>query len=110
MTIEEDKTLAVDMPSYKPIVTLDKFTQCAFFEIWSRRFHDNRVLLACHKVAPHNKIVFTKDPTLGTEPYYVSGKTIKKYPKESNGAIKCYVVPLDELKALIINQRSLHEC
>lgn len=82
-----------------------KFTQFKYFEIWERRFHDNRVLLAAHKVGEHNKIVFTKDPTMGTEPYYVSGKSVKKYPKEDNGKISVYAVPIKELEPLEIDIR-----
>jgi hypothetical protein len=63
------------------------------------------VLLAAHKVGEHNKIVFTKSPALGSQPYYLSAKQIKKYPKETNGKIICYAVPIDELRPLEINER-----
>jgi hypothetical protein len=86
---------------------LNKFDPVSYFEIWSRRFHDNKVLLAAHKVGVNNKIVFTKDPTLGTEPYYLSGKTIKKYKKESNGKIMVYAVPIEELQLLEINMKDM---
>jgi hypothetical protein len=90
-------------------MTLDKYTQTSAFTIWTPRYHDQTVLLAAHKVGLHNKILFTKAKHLGTDPYYVSGKTIKKYKKESNGKIDCYAVPLGELEPLIINTRDLRE-
>lgn len=79
---------------------LPKYTSMNFFSIWTRRYHDNRVLLAAHKIGQHNKVVFTKDPGMGTEPYYISGKTVKKYPKTSNGKISVYEVPVDEFEPL----------
>lgn len=79
---------------------LPRMTQMKYFAIYQPRYHDKRVLLAAHKVGEHNKIVFLQAPDMGTEPYYVSGKTVKKYPKQSNGAIKCYAVPLSELETL----------
>lgn len=88
---------------------VQRFTPLNYFEIWSRRFHDNKVLLAAHKVGTHNKVVFTKDPTLGTHPYYVAGTTVKKYKKESNGAIPVYAVPIDEFEPLEIDTRDLRE-
>jgi len=88
---------------------LSKFTSCNYFEIFAPRYRDKTVLLACHRVGEHNKIVFTKAPSLGTDPYYASAKTIKKCKKESNGSIMCYVVPLDELQPLEINERDWRE-
>lgn len=84
-----------------------KFTPLNYFEIWSPRYKDNRVLLAAHKVGENNKIVFTKAQHMGTEPYYLSGKTIRKYPKESNGKVMCYAVPLDELEPLEIDEKDI---
>jgi hypothetical protein len=86
---------------------LGKYDQCSYFGIFSRRYHDNKVLLAAHKVGTHNKIVFLKDKGMGTEPYYCSGKTIKKYGTTSNGSIKVYVVPIEELEPLTINQKDI---
>ena len=54
-------------------------------------------------------MVFTQAPSLGTEPYYVSGKTIKKHRKEINGRIMCYAVPLDELEPLGLSENSVLE-
>lgn len=87
-------------------MTLPKHTQFKFFEIWTPRWHDRKVLLACHKVGEHNKIVFTKAPTLGAEPYYVSGKTIKASKKENNGKIDCYAVDLSLLEPLELEETS----
>jgi hypothetical protein len=88
---------------------LQKFTPLNYFGIYSRRYHDNKVLLAAHKVGQHNKIVFLNDKGMGTEPYYCSGKTIKKYSKTSNGSISCHVVPIEELEPLEINLRDIRE-
>lgn len=81
---------------------LSRLTPCNYFEIWSRRFHDNKVLLAAHKVGEHNKIVFTKDKGMGTRAYYISGKQVKSYPKTTNGKISVYEIPVDELEPLEI--------
>ncbi len=83
---------------------IDKLTPLKDIVIWQPRWHDKRVLIACHKVGEHNRITFTKAPTY-PDVYYLSGKTIKKYKKESNGTIDCYSVPLSELEPLEINQK-----
>lgn len=88
---------------------VNRLTPLNYFEIWSPRFHDSKVLLAAHKVGEHNKIVFTKAKSMGDQPYYLSGKTIKQYAKEDNGKIQCYAVPIHELQPLEINQRDLRE-
>ncbi len=89
---------------------LDKFTPMSYFEIWEPRYRDTTVLLACRKVGTHNKIVFTGNSKgynlMGTEPYYVSGKIVKKCKKESNGRIDCFVVPLDKLETLELSANS----
>ena len=87
---------------------LDKYTQMSYFEIWHPRYHDQRVLLAKRKVGKHNKIVFTKAPTLGDKPYYISGAKIKRFKIENNGKIDCYAVPLDELEPLEYTVNSIH--
>ena len=78
------------------------------FSIWHPVYSENRVMLKAAKVRDHNKVVFTKAPSMGTEPYYVSGKTIKKYKKTNNGVILCYSVPLEELQQLKYNERCEH--
>lgn len=88
---------------------LCKHSQFHVFEIWSPRYHDKKVLLNAFKVGTHNKIMFTKAPSMGEEPYYVSGKTVKKYPKVSNGTIMTYSVPLDELRPLELPEHCIHE-
>lgn len=82
------------------MVKFDKYTQMSYFEIWEPRYRDKTVLLAKRKVGTHNKIKFTKAPSMGTNPYYVSGKVVKKGRIESNGRIDCYVVKLDDLEPL----------
>lgn len=79
---------------------LDKHTQFKYFEIWEPKYSNKTVLLAKRKVGTHNKIIFTKAPSMGTEPYYVSGAVVRKCKKTNNGAIDCYVVPLDKLEPL----------
>lgn len=92
-------------------IELDRFTQFTAFEILAPRWHDKRVLMKANRVGEHNKLVFTgkQGKALGAKVYYVSGKTVKKYPKQSNGVIMCYSVPLHELKVLRFSERSLHE-
>ncbi len=84
----------------------DKFMQMAYFEIWQPRYHDRVVLLSKNKVGTHNKIRFTKAPSMGDGLYYVSDKVVKKCKVESNGTIKCYAVPLDELERLEITEKT----
>lgn len=88
---------------------MDRMTQFHCFEIWQRRFHDNKVLLAAHKVGEHNKIIFTKDNQMGTDPYYIAGKAVKKYKKVSNGKIMVYAIPVDELQPLELSERSAYD-
>lgn len=68
-------------------------------DIWQPRWKDKVVMLACHKVGDNNEIVFTKTPSMQGS-YYVSGKVARSYPKESNGTISCYAVPIHELEPL----------
>jgi len=86
-----------------------KHTPMSFIEIWQPRYRDKTVLIAVRKVGTHNKIVFTKAPSMGTEPYYASGALIKKGKKESNGSIDCYVVKLDDLTPLELSERCEHQ-
>jgi hypothetical protein len=67
-------------------------------EIWAPRWHDRKVLIACHKVGVSNEIVFTKAPTLKGI-YTIKGSEVEKYPKESNGVLDCFAVPLDQLRS-----------
>ena len=66
-------------------------------EIFAPRWHDRKVLIACHKVGVNNEIVFTKAPTLPGV-YEIKGSEVEKYPKESNGTIDCFAVPLSALR------------
>jgi len=86
-------------------VKLDKLTSFNYIEIWQPRWHDRKVLIAKHKVGQHNKVVFTKAPTLEGE-YYISGTEVKKYKLEHNGTISCYAVPLDKLDKLELTENS----
>ena len=79
-------------------------------EVWSPRWHDKKVLIPDYKVADNNIIRFTKSPTLPDDKlHYVSGKTVKKYKKETNGSVMCYCVPLDQLQDFETAERCLHE-
>lgn len=91
------------------MVKFDRLTQFHVFSIFEPRYHDQRVLLKANKVGEHNKIIFTKAKSMGTDPYYVSGKMVKKYPKVSNGTIWCYSVPLDKLEPLEYSENSMLE-
>lgn len=81
--------------------------------IWEPRWRDRRVLLATYKVGEHNKIVFsgnpvTKNNSMGTEPFYISGKKARKFKKEDNGTISVYSIPLDVFEPLEIKERCEH--
>jgi hypothetical protein len=78
-------------------------------KIWSPRWHDRVVLIACHKVKEDNEIVFTKTPSLSLV-YCVKGEVIKKYPVESNGTIDCYAVPLKVITKKEGEARELSDC
>jgi hypothetical protein len=66
-------------------------------------------LLADYKIADNNKVYFTEAPSMGEDPYYVSGRVVKKYKKESNGRINCYAVPLSELEPFMIETPCEHD-
>lgn len=91
-------------------MTTCRHVQMSYFPILSPRWHDRKVLLASRKVKEHNKIVFTgKDgASMGEEPYYISGKELKKSRKESNGVIPCYAVDLDKLQQLTYTELCEH--
>lgn len=79
------------------------------FDIKHPRYYDKRVLLKASKVRDNNKVVFTDAPSMGEQPYYISGRTIKKFKKENNGVIDVYSVPLEELTTLQYKDRCEHE-
>lgn len=71
--------------------------------IWQPRWRDKTVLIAKRVVVEHNLVRFTEAPSLGDGLYYLSGKTIRKYPAESmktsrGGSILVHPVSLDELE------------
>lgn len=78
---------------------IKRTTACQYFEIWQPRWKDRKVLLARHKVGTHNKIVFTKSPTLPGE-WYISGSDITRCNLETNGKIDCYAVSLSFLEPI----------
>lgn len=86
-----------------------RHTPMKAFEIFAPKYSTKQVLLKAIKVGEHNKITFTKAPSMGTDPYYISGKNVKKYPKDSNGSIMCYSVPLEELEPLEYQDGCIHQ-
>lgn len=80
-------------------MVLPPLTSCQLFEIWQPRWKDRMVLLAAHKVGTHNKIIFTKAPSLPGE-YYVSGRDVHQCNQTTNGKIAVYEVPLRFLEPL----------
>lgn len=85
-----------------------KHLQFKPFEIWHPLYSEDKVLLKASKVGEHNKVYFTKAPSMGTEPYYVNGKNVKKYKKTTNGVLTVYAVPLSELQPLKLEERCEH--
>lgn len=70
-------------------------------EIWEPRYHDSVVLIHPNKVDDDNIIYFSKvspKSALYQREFYLSGEEIKSYPRESNGTVMCYVVPLEALE------------
>jgi hypothetical protein len=80
-------------------MVLDHLTPTQQLDIWQPRWKDRKVLLAKHKVGTHNRVTFSKSPTLTGE-FYISGAKAATYPVESNGKIMCYCVDLDALEPL----------
>ncbi len=78
---------------------ISRLTPCQVLTIKQPRYKDRVVMLACYKVGDHNKIVFTHAKEMPGA-YYVSGKVARSYPKETNGSIMCFSVPLHELEPL----------
>lgn len=78
---------------------LSRTTPCQVLSIKQPRWKDSVVMLACYKVGDNNEVVFTHAPTMGGK-YYVSGRIARSYPKQSNGSIMCFAVPLHELEPL----------
>lgn len=76
--------------------------------VWEPRWHDRRALIATYKVGENNRITFPKTKSM-PDAYYLSGKTIRQFKKESNGTIDCYCVPLDKLEPLEITPHCIHE-
>jgi len=88
-------------------------TPMVFFDIFSPRYHDNKVLLKDQKIGVHNKIVFSKAPSMGNKPYYISGAKTSKFPTElmetrDGRKIKMRVIPTDDLDDLEIKHGCVH--
>ena len=67
-------------------------------EIWQPKWKDRTVLIACYKVGDGDVFIrFTKTPSMqGT--YVVSNDIVKGSDVVTNGKLRCYAVPLDELR------------
>ena len=89
-------------------MTTCKHKQLNYIEVCQPRWHDRRALLSAYKVGEHNKVRFTKTKSM-PEAYYISGRAVKRYKQESNGAIMCYAVPLAEFEVLKIQEHCEHE-
>lgn len=76
---------------------LKENTPAVIIDIHAPRWHDRKVMIAGYKVATHNIIRFTKAKSMQGL-FYLSGETIRKYEKETNGKVECYCVPMDELE------------
>lgn len=84
-------------------MTVSKLTPLNLIEIWQPRYKDRVVLIASYKVKANNKIIFTKAKHLEGREYFMKGEQITKYPKDTNGKLTCYAVPIDDLEALEYN-------
>lgn len=78
---------------------ISRLTAINKIPILQPRWKDRVVLPACYKIGTHNEIVFTKTPSMPGS-YYISGAKASKYPKQTNGKLLCYAIPLDELEPL----------
>lgn len=87
-------------------VILSKWEPKNLIEIWEPLYSEKLVLINPAKVGRHNLIVFTKAKSLPGR-YYLSGETIKRCKKRSNGSIDCYAVPVSELRPLQLTERDL---
>lgn len=67
-------------------------------EIWHPRYNDDVALIACHKVKSVNEIVFTKAKPLAGLSFRITGDEIRQFPKDTNGKISCYAVPMAFLR------------
>lgn len=97
-----------EQPEATKPVTLCRHRGAAKIEIWAPRYHDRRVLINPLRVKEHNVIALTRANSLNGL-YYLSGKTIRKYPKSSNGSIKCFAVKLDDLIPFEWEERCMHD-
>jgi hypothetical protein len=91
-------------------MTLDKFTQTTYFEIWSPRYHDKKVLLNAKKIKDAKtqwlKIKFTKAPSMEGD-WCISKQKAMTFPLDTNGTIQCRAIPLSALEPLEINQNDI---
>jgi hypothetical protein len=73
-------------------------------EIWQPRYSTKSVLVATHKIAIGvNYITFTKDKSLFGNIYKIDGNKARTYPKQPNGSIEVYEIPMSELELIVKN-------
>ena len=93
---------------------LNKFDQRAVHKIQKPIWGGRKVGIATYKVAEHNEIRITatnkRNEPLYPLPFYISGKKLKKYPKEpvrSYPDVKVHVVPIEDLETLEIEEKDM---
>lgn len=75
-------------------------------EIWQPRYKDNVVLIATYKVMDGNNFIrFTKAKHLAGSLFVVHSSVIRSCPKDTNGKIACFAVPLDMLEKVEGNEQ-----
>lgn len=74
--------------------------------IWEPRWHDKVVLVAEHRLLPHNEIIIQHKDFPG--PYYLTDKRAREFPLEemktqAGGLMPVRAVPLEELQKELID-------
>lgn len=91
-------------------MTLGKYEQMTYFDVWSPRYHDKVVLLKAKKIKEAKttwlKVKFSKAPSLSQE-YVISRAKALTFPKDSNGTADMIAVPLNELNVLEIDEKDI---
>lgn len=89
------------------MVKLSKYVPKTLFDIKAPRYHDKRVLLKASKVdkgQDYLLVRFSEAPTMEGD-WVITRRRAKQYPKESNGVIQCYSLPLNALDILEIDNK-----
>lgn len=68
-------------------------------EIWAPRYKDDVALIAPFKVKDGDNVIrFTKAKHLAGMEFHIDGDIIRQCPKDDNGKITCFAVPMDLLR------------